>query len=262
MRDDTFKLTDENVLMHAREVLEEHLPLQAEGYPCTTEDLLNILLGVTANRGTIESVCADLVGAPEAETIRTYCNEQLCVEELPDLAARVNAALAAKIPEAVWRCACEMAIDLHNRPDYGKLAQQDGLWVRGQAKEGTTRFYRVATAYVMVKHVRVTWAVRFVLPGDDTVTILDDLLKRLKKLGMRVKRLFLDRGFDGIAVMEYLRHQRQPTLIACTIRGKEALGPCVGATAVTAPATPSTVTTAHRSPRPSALDASHAGPTG
>jgi hypothetical protein len=41
MLDDTFKLTDEKVLRHARELLEEHLPLEAEGYTCTTEDLLN-----------------------------------------------------------------------------------------------------------------------------------------------------------------------------------------------------------------------------
>lgn len=113
-----------------------------------------------------------------------------------------------------------MAIDLHDRPYYGKLPQKEGLWVRGQAKDGTTRFYRVATAYVMVKNLRVTLAVRFVLPGDDTVTLLDDLLKRLKTLGIRVARLFLDRGFDGIAVMDYLTRQKRPALIACTIRGK------------------------------------------
>lgn len=220
MLDDTFKLTDEKVLRHARELLEEHLPLEAEGYTCTTEDLLNVLLGVAANRGTIESVCADLVGTPDAETIRTYFNEQLRVEDLPDLAKRVNAALAAEIPERVRRCACEIAIDLHDRPYYGKLSQDEGLWVRGRAKDGTTRFYRIATAYVMVKHVRVTVAVRFVLPGEDIVTVLNDLLTRLKRLGIRVNRLFLDRGFDGVAVMEYLTRRKQPALIACTIRGK------------------------------------------
>ncbi|HZC02447.1 MAG TPA: hypothetical protein VE844_14145, partial [Gammaproteobacteria bacterium] len=56
---------------------------------------------------------------PDAETIRTYFNEQLRVEDLPDLAKRVNAALAAEIPERVRRRACEIAIDLHDRPYYG-----------------------------------------------------------------------------------------------------------------------------------------------
>jgi hypothetical protein len=220
MLDDTLKLTEEKVLIRAREVLEEHLPLEAEGYTCTTEDLLNVLLGVAANRGTLESVCADLVGTPDAETIRTYFNDQLRVEDLPHLAQCLNSALAAEIPERVRCRPCEVAIDFHDRPYYGKLPQEQGLWVRGQAKDGTTRFYRVATAYVMMKHVRVTLAVRFVLPEDDTVTVLDNLLKHLKKLGIRVARLFLDRGFDGVGVMQYLTHRRQSALIACTIRGK------------------------------------------
>lgn len=220
MLNDTLKLTDQKVLTHAHTLLHDHLPLEAEGYTCATDDLLNILLGVAANQGTIEAVCADLVGTPDAETIRTYFTEQLRVEDLPDLARRLNAALAAEIPDHVPRRAGEIAIDFHDRPYYGKLSQEEGLWVRGQAKDGTTRFYRVATAYVMMKHVRVTLAVRFVLPGEDTVTVLADLLKRLKTLRMRVARLFLDRGFAGIAVMEYLTRRRQPALIACPIRGK------------------------------------------
>lgn len=220
MADDTLNLTDQKVLRYTQALLEEHLPLEAEGYSCTTDDLLNVLLGVAANQGTIESVCADLTGAPDADTIRTYFNEQLCVADLPDLAQRVNAALAAEVPERLRHRACEVAIDLHDRPYYGKLPQAEGLWMRGQAKDGTTRFYRVATAYVIVKHLRVTLAMRFGVPGDDLVTILDDLLKCLKTLGIQAARLFLDRGFDGIAVMDYLTRRKQPALIACTIRGK------------------------------------------
>ena len=81
-----------------REGLGQNLPLPAEGYKCTTDDLLNVLLGVAANRGTIESVCSDLIGTPDAATIRGYFNEGLCVEDLPDLAQRLNAALADEIP--------------------------------------------------------------------------------------------------------------------------------------------------------------------
>jgi len=208
------------VLTYARDCLSEHLPLQAEGYERTTEDLLNVWLGVAANCGTLQSVCADLVGMPDPETIRTYFKEQLCVEDLPDLEQRLNAALAAEIPPRVWRRAQEVAIDFHDRPYYGKTLQAEGLWVRGQARDGTTRFYRIATAYVMLKHLRVTLALRFVLPDEDTVTIVDDLRKRLKTLGIRVAELFLDKGFEGIAVMDYLTRQGQPALIACTIRGK------------------------------------------
>ncbi len=81
----TPELSDQEVLLQAQNRLEDHLPLHAEGYKCTTEDLFRVLVGVAANRGTLESVCAELVGTPEPQTIRGYFNEQLCVAELPEL---------------------------------------------------------------------------------------------------------------------------------------------------------------------------------
>ena len=80
MTDDTLKLTDREVLEYARDNLQEHLSLQAEGYRCTTTDLLDVLLGVAASRDTIESVCADWIDTASAETVRGYLNEQLTIE--------------------------------------------------------------------------------------------------------------------------------------------------------------------------------------
>lgn len=220
MSKDTLKLMDREVLQYARETLQQHVPLQAEGYVCTRDDLYNVLLGVSAGCGTVESVCADLVGTAAPETIRRYLNEQLCVEDLPGLAQQLNATLADEIPRRVWRQARDVAIDFHDRAYYGKTPQAEGLWVRGRARDGTTRFYRIATAYVMHNGLRVTLALRFVLPGDSTVSVVDDLLKRLKRLGIGVACLFLDKGFDGVAVLAYLTRRQQPALIACTIRGK------------------------------------------
>jgi len=217
---DTLKLTDQEVLCRAHSVLAEHLPLQADGYTCTTDDLLNVLLGVAANRGTIEAVCADLAGTPDAETIRGYFKDQLRVEDLSELERRLNQALADEIPSRVWRQARDVAMDFHDRPYYGKQPQTTGLWVRGQARDGTTRFYRVITAYVMLNYLRVTLVVRFVLPEEDTVDVLKDVLERVQKLGIQIERLFLDKGFASIAVQEYLTRCGQPALIACPIRGK------------------------------------------
>ena len=220
MPDHTPTLSDHDVLTHARAGLGKHLPLQAAGYKCTTDDLLNVLLGVAANRGTLESVCGDLIGTPDAATVRGYFNDELCVEDLPDLARRLNAALAGEIPSRVWQQVCDVAMDFHDRPYYGKTPQATGLWVRGRARDGTTRFYRVATAYVMLKNLRVTVAIRFVLPEEETVTVVHDLQTALKKLKIRVGRLFLDKGFAGIGVLDELERQGQPAEIACPIRGK------------------------------------------
>jgi hypothetical protein len=215
----TPELTAQEVLRHAQDLLEEQLPLNAEGYKCTTDDLFKVLLGVAATKGTLEAVCADLVGTPDPHTIRGYFNKQLCVEELPALEQQLNAALAAEVPRRVRRHAQEVAIDYHDRPYYGKGEQAQELWVRGKAKDGTTRFYRVATAYLVLNGLRLTLALHFVLPDEDTVSVLDLLLKRVQAQGLQVSCLLLDKGFESIAVLEYLTRQGQAALLACPIRG-------------------------------------------
>lgn len=220
MSNDTLKLTDEQVLEHARAGLKEHLALTAEGYKCSTKNLLDVLLGVGVTGGTIEAVCADLVGTPDPETIRQYLNDQVTIETLPELGRSLNDALAAQIPRRVFRRKCDIAIDFHDRPYYGKTPQKKGLWVRGKAKNGTTRFYRVATAYVVLEGLRVTLAVGFFLPANTTVTMLDTLLAQVKALDIQVNCLFLDKGFASIEVMRHLAQKELPALIACPIRGR------------------------------------------
>lgn len=220
MRNNTPNLTDQAVLHHARSRLAEHLPLHADGYVCTTHDLFNLLLGAAATKDTLESVCSDLTTAPNAATLRSYLHEQLRVEDLPAIEQQLNQALEAEIPAHVWCAARDIAIDFHDRPYYGRTGQAEGLWVRGEARAGTTRFYRVATAYLLLRNVRVPLWVRFVVPGSDTVGVLSDLLKCLKRLGIRRRRVFLDRGFAGVRVIRFLRRLHQPAVIACPIRGK------------------------------------------
>ena len=220
MSHNTPKLSDQKVLDEARHVLKENLPLEAEGYVCTTDDLYNVLLGVAANRGTLQAVCTDWLGLADPETIRGYLNDQLRVEELPELERQINAALVRQIPKRIYCAPQDVAMDFHDRPYYGKQPQETAVWVRGQAKDGTTRFYRIATAYVMRNGLRITLAVHFVLPGEETLTVLQDLLKCLQVQAIRIACLYLDKGFNGIAVLRYLTQHQQPALIACTIRGK------------------------------------------
>jgi hypothetical protein len=219
MSDHTPELSAPEVLQHTQELLEEKLALHAEGYKCTTDDLYKVLVGVAATQSTLEAVCADLVGTPEPQTLRGYFNAQFCVEELPQLEEQLNAALAARVPRHVQRHAQEVAIDYHDRPYYGKGEQTQELWVRGKAKDGTTRFYRVATAYLILNGLRVTVALHFVLPDDEAVRVVDGLLCRVHAQGIAVSCLLLDKGFESIAMMEYLTHQGQAALIACPIRG-------------------------------------------
>lgn len=220
MNNNNLTLTDEKVLTQAQTTLSEHLQLKADGYKCQTEDLYNVLLGVAVNQGTIEAICADLVGTPDPQTIRDYLNEQICVDELAQLEAQVNQALIKDIPPRIWRRPQDIAMDFHDRPYYGKTAQEDGLWVRSRAKNGTTRFYRIASAYIILDGLRFTLDICFVLPDESIVAVLEKLLKQVNGLRISVRRLLLDRGFASIEVQNHLEQQQIPALIACPIRGK------------------------------------------
>ena len=83
--------------------LEIFLPLEADGYCVRSETLYDILIGIAANRGTAESVCAELAGAPDPETIRRYFREQFTVEQAPDLQRSINDGLVAKWPKKLRR---------------------------------------------------------------------------------------------------------------------------------------------------------------
>src|SRR5262249_33972736 len=124
------KLNDEKVLRQAKKTLERSLPLEADGDCVTSETLADILIGTAANRGTAESVCAELAGAPDPETIRRYFREQFTVEQSQDLQRSINDGLAANWPKKLRRGGpIEVAFDFHDRPYSGKQEQEEGLWV-------------------------------------------------------------------------------------------------------------------------------------
>ena len=78
-------MTDQQTLHDTMIVARQHIPLTANGYRCQTGDLWRLLLAAAARRSTIESACADLSGAPDANTVRGYLTQQLPPASIPDL---------------------------------------------------------------------------------------------------------------------------------------------------------------------------------
>ena len=204
----------------ARSRVGEFLPLSADGYACTTDQLLDVLLAVSCQKETIEQVCADLKIKVGAETIRGYFNEQLKVENLDNLQESVNLALQKSFSSELKGQLLEMAIDFHDQSYYGKLKQSEGKWVGAEAKNGTTKVYRVATLYVIKNGHRLTLGIKFVVPDETAKEIVEYLLNQLSRLEIEAKCLYLDRGFASIEVARYLKSIKQKSIIASPIRGK------------------------------------------
>lgn len=214
------ELKANDVHAYTLETLKEHLKIKADGYICNTEMILNVLIKASAESSSLEAACADLEEIADSNTIREYLNKSFPVKELREQEKQVNQALACCTPVDLVRTDIEIAIDFHDEPFYGKQAETRKVTCAGQAKKGATHFVRIATAYIIWRQVRLTLAVRYVLPEEKTLEILKFLLKRLKKLGFKAKVLYMDKGFSSTAIIQYLTAQQQPAIIACPIRGK------------------------------------------
>lgn len=215
------ELNGETVRQAVEEVLREQVGLAVSGYKCDTGMVVNVVVKAAIERQTIESVCSELSLPVNSDTIRTQLKTALGDFTVRTLEAAVNRGLAACVPGELPRRGCAMAIDWHDEPFYGKTSEARAGACRGQAKEGTTRFYRIASLYVLWRQVHLTLAMTYVLPGDETVSVVKRLVEHLHGLSFRPSVIYLDKGFCSGAVIQYLTDAQLPALIACPIRGKQ-----------------------------------------
>lgn len=216
-----YELNAKDIRHQTLQALLKHIPLRANGYRCTTEMVLDVVLKASADRSSVEAACADLEQVADSNTIRDYLNEAFRIRDLLQQEAQMNAVLAESIPASMQRAGLEVAIDFHDEPFYGKRPELRAVACRGQAKQGTSHFIRLASAYVIWRDVRLTLTVRYVLPGQAKLDILQGLLDDLQQLGLTFKVLYLDKAFASTEIIRYLARRGQPTLIACSIRGKQ-----------------------------------------
>jgi hypothetical protein len=215
-----YELKAEDVRAYTIRTLKENLPIEAQGYLCTTDMIYDVLIKASAECSSLEATCADLEQVADSNTVREYVNKALPIKRLCEQEEQANQALANCIPEAMARKGIEIAVDFHDEPFYGKQESTRAVTCGGQAKKGTSHFVRIATAYVIWRQVRLTLAVHYVLPAEEVLGVLKILLQRLKKLGFEAKVLYLDKGFASTPIVDYLICQQQPAIIANPIRGK------------------------------------------
>lgn len=216
------QLTDTHTLHDTMSVVSQQIALAADGYRCHSDDLWQIVLAAAARHSTIEAVCADLLTAPHANTIRGYLHDQLGLAQIASLEQSWNRALQQVLPAWLRDRPQEVAVDLHDEPYYGRSDSDDpDNWVcRGEARAGTTHFYRCATAYVMLHDTRFTLAVVFVKPTVPLVVVLEQVLSYVAQSGVRISCLYADKGFCSIPILRFLRERGYRAIIPTPVRGK------------------------------------------
>jgi putative transposase len=211
-------LTDEATLEAALDCLLEHLPLEVESTYFCSEDLFEILLRAASRHDSIEHTAQRLQGVPSGNGIRYHLDK---LDDMVTLERQLNAALQSRIPPKIRKGRHRLAIDLHLIPYYGNPTEAEVPYIyRSQAKAGTTSFFAYATVYVICRNKRVTLGIHAVHRQETLVATVTYLLAMLSRLKIRVKRLYLDRGFYSVPVIRWLKALNIPFLMPAVIRGK------------------------------------------
>jgi putative transposase len=218
----TKQVTAHEVHQLTSETLQEIFQLDMASSTYEVEDIWDVLVAAAVERVTIETACDLLEEAPSPNTVRTIVYELLGDDEaLARLEERVNELLVARLPENLLKRARPAAIDVTEIPYHGEHEEDDEFIRRSRARHGTTHFHWYGTLYVLKEHKRYTLAITLVRRLDTMGDVTQRLVEWGKTVGLKPRRLYLDRGFDNNGVVAYLEQQAFPSIMALTIRGKE-----------------------------------------
>jgi putative transposase len=205
-----------------RETLQEIFQLDMTASEYEAQDIWDVLIAAAVERITVETACDLLEKAPSPNTVRKRVYEMLGdASALASLEEQANTLLVARLPKGMLKRARPAAIDVTEIPYHGQHEEENEHIRRSRAKQGTTPFHSYGTLYVLKNNKRYTLALTLVCRSDTMVDVTQRLLDWGRGLGLKPRRLYLDRGFDNNGVVAYLKQQPFPAIIALTIRGKQ-----------------------------------------
>lgn len=201
-----------NWLLEAK-LLKDHGPL------CTAVVVLNVVLRAAARSISISAACRDLSEAPSDQAAMTALYDGL-PKTLPVLERRLNEALTTELPRRMLQRKWQLAIDWHLTPYYGQPKRSRNELYYGKPRQGTKKFHAYATACIVEYGHRYTLALTWVRRHESMVTVLRRLLAKIREIGLKIKRVLLDRAFCNVPVVEFMQQEELPFLMPVMFRGR------------------------------------------
>jgi hypothetical protein len=214
-----YTITSSQVYSWCLECLLKAKLLKDHGWRCTATVVLSVVLRAAARSISVSGACRDMAHAPSDQAAMIALQDGL-PKTLSVLERRLNEALTGPIPRRLRRRSWQVAIDLHLNPYYGEPQARRNEIYYGPEKQGTKRFHAYATACIVQYGYRYTVALTWVRRHESLVQVLRRLLTRIREIGLKIKRLLLDRAFFTVAVMGFLQQQRIPFLMPVMFRGR------------------------------------------
>lgn len=211
-------MTKEEVYGYSENWLSRALPLGYEGRKCTTSVLFRILLIAAGRVVSVFAACRDLADAPCSRTVFDVLLATL--PTIQKLETRLNRSLCHKLPKALLRKSRILAIDLTLIPYHGKPASDIKEIFRSKPKSGTSHFHAYATAAVIHKGYRYTVALMHVEYGTSMKDVVKQLVRLIRRRGIKIRYLLLDKGFYSVSVLSYLKRANLGYIIPILLRGR------------------------------------------
>ena len=218
MRKSTNSLTPDQVYRYAVACCQPHLKLR-DIRNVTASMLLTILFAAAARISSISDTCKRLRRVPDEEVVAAALYETL--PGYSTLKRQVNAALAGHLPKPLRKRPQIVAFDLTLLPYYGADAKDNDQIYRSTAKRGTCSFSAYASAYIVHKGQRYTVALMAVTRKQTMEDVTKELLRQVRKAGIHVRFLVLDREFHSVAVIRSSQAARTPFLMPVVGHGRK-----------------------------------------
>jgi putative transposase len=170
----------------------------------------SVLLLAACWQTSLTAACRLVQSQPCHRTVREVV--YACLPPRPrDLLARLRAALRQTLPEHLAAVPRAMALDLHQRPYYGKKKTR-GCTLR-KKKAGTKKSFTYATLAVLDRCGRFTVGLLPTRPHMRLTTIVERLLDQAAELGLTASYLLLDKEFYAAEVIALLQKRQVPFLM-------------------------------------------------
>lgn len=220
MRSQTsYTITSGEVYSWAQELLLQAKLVKDHGWRCTAPVVLAIVLRAAARLISVSAACCDLAKAPSGQAVLTALEDGL-PKTLSVLERRLNEALTARLPARMRRRAWQVAIDWHLQPYYGQPKKSRNELYYGKPKQGTKQFHAYASACIVQYGRRYTLALTWVRRHESMVRVLRRLVDRIREIGLKIRRVLLDRAFFNVPVVHFLKQERLPFLMPVMFRGR------------------------------------------
>lgn len=216
MRQKQFTLKAATVQAHARDLLLAELELDSYKAALPASLVVSLLILASVWQTSLSGAGLLLNDPPCRERAR-----QAALALLPrrprELLDALLAALRNTLPEHLRHAALPAAIDLHQRPFYGKKGTKGAT--RRKNKQGTRNSFTYATLAVLTRWGRFSVGLVPTRPGMRLTTLVTRLLAQAEQAGLSLAYLLLDKEFYAAEVIELLQRAALPFLMPAERRG-------------------------------------------